>query len=185
MWHDMNNHINTLRLMSSSENNDSINYLNSIENKIKKLPNSIKTGNSLADIIFNEKYSEAFLHNIDFDVKCVLPPILSIDNTDLSSILFNTIDNAIEANMNVDDGNRYIYIEMYPKANFLYYKIKNSYNSKMNSNTPKKTFSKKEYINSGYGMRIIKDIVYKLNGNIKIDKTDDTFTVTIIINSNV
>ena len=185
MWHDMNNHINTLKLMSSSENNDSIDYLNSIENKIKQIPNTIKTGNSLADIIFNEKYSEAFLHNIDFDVKSVLPPMLSIDNTDFSSILFNTIDNAIEANMNVGDGNKYIYIEMYPKANFLYYKIKNSYNSKMNSNSPKKSFSKKEYINPGYGMRIIKDIVYKLNGNIEIDRTDNEFTVTIIINSNI
>ncbi len=185
MWHDMNNHINTLKLMSASKNNDSIDYLHSIENKIKQIPNTIKTGNNLADIIFNEKYSEAFLHNIDFDVKSVLPPILSIDNTDFSSLLFNTIDNAIEANMNVENDNKYIYIEMYPKGNFLYYKIKNSYNPEINKTNPKKFFRKKDYITPGYGMSIVNDIVYKSNGNIKIDKTDNEFTVTIIINTNI
>ena len=66
MWHDMNNHINTLKLMYISENSDSIDYLSSIENKMKLIPNTIKTGNSLADIIFNEKSSEAILYNIDF-----------------------------------------------------------------------------------------------------------------------
>jgi sensor histidine kinase regulating citrate/malate metabolism len=184
MWHDMNNHINTLKLMSSSENNDSLNYLNSIENKIKRIPNIIKTGNNLADIIFNEKYSEAFLHNIDFDVKSVLPPMLSIDNTDFSSILFNTIDNAIEANMNVESEDKHIYIEMYPKGNFLFYKIKNTYNSEINKTNPKKAFRKKDYISPGYGISIVNDIIYKLKGNIKIDNTHDEFTVTILLRLN-
>lgn len=34
-------------------------------------------------------------------------------------------------------------------------------------------------------MSIVSDIVYKSNGNIKIDKTDNEFTVTIIMNSNI
>ena len=184
MWHDMNNHINTLKLMYISENSDSIDYLSSIENKMKLIPNTIKTGNSLADIIFNEKSSEAILYNIDFDVKSILPPVLDIDNTDFSSILFNTIDNAIEANINIENGHKYIYIEMYPKGNFLYYKIKNSYNSKISNGATKKILRKKDYIKSGYGMSIVRDIVYKLNGNIKIESTDHEFIVTIILNLN-
>ncbi|HHX70319.1 MAG TPA: hypothetical protein GX708_19985, partial [Gallicola sp.] len=31
-------------------------------------------------------------------------------------------------------------------------------------------------------MSIVNDIVYKLNGNIKIDRIDNEFTVTIILN---
>ncbi|NLY46879.1 MAG: sensor histidine kinase [Tissierella sp.] len=184
MWHDMNNHIHTLKLMYISESSDSIDYLNSIENKMKSIPNTIKTGNNLADIIFNEKSSEANLYKIDFDVKSVLPPVLHIDNTDFSSILFNTIDNAIEANINIENDHKYIYIEMYPKGNFLYYKIKNSYNSRINKGATKKILRKKDYIGSGYGISIVRDIVYKLNGNIKIESTDNEFIVTIILNLN-
>lgn len=87
--------------------------------------------------------------------------------------------------MNVENDNKYIYIEMYPKGNFLYYKIKNSYNPEINKTNPKKFFRKKDYITPGYGMSIVNDIVYKSNGNIKIDKTDNEFTVTIIINTNI
>lgn len=184
MWHDMNNHISTLKLMYISENRDSIDYLNSIENKMKSIPNTIKTGNNLADIIFNEKSSEANLYKIDFDVKSILPPVLHIDNTDFSSILFNTIDNAIEANINLENNHKYIYIEMYPKGNFLYYKIKNSYNSKINKGAAKKILRKKDYIRSGYGISIVRDIVYKLNGNIKVESTNNEFTVIIILNLN-
>lgn len=184
MWHDMNNYIHTLKLMYASENSGSIDYLNSIEHNMKSIPNTIKTGNNLGDIIFNEKSSEANLYHIDFDVKSVLPPVLDIDDTDFSSILFNTIDNAIEANINIENDHKYIYIEMYPKGNFLYYKIKNSYDPKINEGPKKKILRKKDYIRSGYGMSIVRDIVYKLNGDIRVDHTDDEFTVTIILNLN-
>ena len=52
----------------------------------------------------NDKYSEAILHGIDFDIKAIAPPKINIEDIDLSSILFNTIDNAIEACLNCSKG---------------------------------------------------------------------------------
>ncbi|SHE71415.1 hypothetical protein SAMN02745784_01583 [Tissierella praeacuta DSM 18095] len=51
-------------------------------------------------IILNNKYSERTMKNIDFDIKTIILLEIDIDNMDLSSILFNTIDNAIEAYLN-------------------------------------------------------------------------------------
>ncbi len=51
-------------------------------------------------IILNNKYSERTVKNIDFDIKTIILLEIDIDNIDLSSILFNTIDNAIEAYLN-------------------------------------------------------------------------------------
>ncbi|MEY8417431.1 hypothetical protein AAK964_14190 [Tissierella praeacuta] len=51
-------------------------------------------------IILNNKYSERTMKNIDFDIKAIILLEIDIDNIDLSSILFNTIDNAIEAYLN-------------------------------------------------------------------------------------
>lgn len=51
-------------------------------------------------IILNNKYSERTMKNIDFDIKTIILLEIDIDNMDLSSILFNTIDDAIEAYLN-------------------------------------------------------------------------------------
>ncbi|MBU5256505.1 hypothetical protein [Tissierella praeacuta] len=51
-------------------------------------------------IILNNKYSERTMKDICFDIKEIVLLEIDIDNMDLSSILFNTIDNAIEAYLN-------------------------------------------------------------------------------------
>nr|WP_229768596.1 GHKL domain-containing protein [Tissierella pigra] len=100
---------------------------------------------------------------------------------DLSSILFNTIDNAIEACMNSSAENKYINLELYPDANFLCYKIRNNYNS-TNGNSHMRTYlNKKKYISSGYGLSIIEDIINKYDGYMDIKKNDMEYLVTIIL----
>ncbi len=105
------------------------------------------------------------------------------DNRDFS-ILFNTIDNAIEACLNCSEDNRYINLELYPDGNFLCYKIRNNYNSIKNNSHKKIYFNKKEYISSGYGLSIIGDIVDKYDSYMNIKKDDKEYSVTIVLNLN-
>lgn len=108
-----------------------------------------------------------------------------MNDLDLSSILFNTIDNSIEACLNSNLENKYIYLQLYPDGNFLYYKIKNNYDA---SNSPchKKLFlNKRDYIEKGYGLRIVRDIVEKYDGYIDIDKCDNEYSVTMVLPLNI
>lgn len=181
IWHDMANHIKVLEKINDIEDEKYIKYVNSIKDKFKEIPNTINTGNRLIDIILNDKYSEAVMQGIDFDIKAIAPPKVNIDDMDLSSILFNTIDNAIEACMNSSAENKYINLELYPDANFLCYKIRNNYNS-TNGNSHMRTYlNKKKYISSGYGLSIIEDIINKYDGYMDIKKNDMEYLVTIIL----
>lgn len=184
IWHDMNNHIKVLEEMTAEKDGKNIEYINNLKDKIKNIPNKISSGNSLIDTILNDKYLEATSHNIDFSIKAVAPPKLNIDDLDLSSILFNSIDNSIEACLNNNLENNFIYLDLYPEGNFLYYKIKNSYNNSKKSYSKKTYLNKKEYITDGYGLRIIKDIVDKYDGYIDINKSNDEYTITIILHLN-
>jgi len=181
IWHDMGNHIKTLEKMSKIENCSHIDYINSMKSKLKSIPNSINTGNNLVDIILNDKCSEATMQGIDFDIKAIVPPKITIGDIDLSSILFNTIDNAIEACLNYNEDNKYIYLELYLDGNFLCYKIKNSYTPIRNNALNKIYFNKKQYISSGCGLSIIEDIVDKYDGHMDIKKDDKEYSVTIIL----
>lgn len=179
IWHDLNNHIKILEGLDTGKKEDSMKYLNSIKEKIKNIPNTINTGNKLVDIILNDKAEEASMKNIDFYIKAIIPPDISVEDIDLSALLFNTIDNAIEANLNLKEQKKYIKLKLYTKNNFLIYEIKNSYNS---SNDKNIYYNNKKYISSGYGLEIVKDVVDKYDGNIEVDKTEDEFCVRIMLN---
>lgn len=182
IWHDMGNHIKILEGMSGTDNSDYIKYVDSIKNKLKSIPNTINTKNKLVDIILNDKLSESMSKGIYFDAKAIVPPEINIDDTDFSSLLFNTIDNAIEACLNSDVDNKYIYIEMLPHDNFLSYKIKNSYSEDKQNLKRKVYHNKKKYIIPGYGLEIVNDIVEKYDGYMDINKDGGEYVLSIVLN---
>ena len=181
MWHDIGNHIKVLEgLVDSKELATNKEYVNSLKEKFNSIPNHISSGNRLVDIILNDKYSEAVNRGIDVDIRAIVPPKLSIDDTDLSSIIFNTIDNGIEASANSPANERFIYIELYLEGNFLCYKIKNNYVANY-SNFSEGDFGKKSHISRGYGLSIVRDIINKYNGYIDIKRRIREYSVTIVL----
>jgi sensor histidine kinase regulating citrate/malate metabolism len=184
IWHDIGNHIEILEKINTTENKTHIKYVNSIKDRLKSIPNTINTGNKLVNIILNDKYSEAKAKGIDFNIKVVAPPNLNVDDMDLSSILFNTIDNAIEACLNYNGEDSYIYLELYPDNNFLCYKIKNSFANFKNNESKKIYHNRKKYISSGYGLSIIKDIVDKYDGYMDIKKDVNEYSLDIVLRLN-
>lgn len=178
VWHDIKNHMKTLEIMMEEKSHAGYeSYIQPLKEQIEKIPRRIKTGNRIADIVLNEKHSEASAYKIDFHTKAAVPPKLEIEDADFSSILFNTIDNAIEAIINLPNKQEgFIHIDLYPRGQTLYYCIQNNY---YEGNTPKQPFSKKKYLSSGYGLQIVQDIVSKYNGHLQYEKNDEEFILTI------
>lgn len=184
IWHDIGSHMEILEKINTLENSTHIEYINSIKDRLKSIPNTINTGNKLIDIILNDKYAEAKVKGINFDIKSIAPPKLNIDDIDLSSMLFNTIDNAIEACLNCNGKDRYIFLELYPDGNFLSYKIRNSFTNLKNNDSKKMYYNKKKYISSGYGNIIIRDIVDKYDGYLDINNEMDEYSLDIVLHLN-
>ncbi|WP_207706918.1 sensor histidine kinase [Alkalibaculum sporogenes] len=182
IWHDLNNHVKNLELLvDNHSSSDALNYLQSIKNNIDKIPNKITTGNKIVDVVLNRKNADIIINDIKFNVKAAIAPQLNIEETDLSAILFNSIDNAIEASLHLKNKeDRLIEIELYHKKQYVYYQIRNNVNA-LSSKNQRGFYNKKKYIPTGYGLVILQDITDKYNGNLEYGVQDGQFVLTIYL----
>lgn len=181
IWHDMGNYMRILKNMGETKDKANVAYLEEMESRIGSITGTIKTGNLMADTILNDKRNEASQYQIQFDVKALLPPDIPMSDMDFSSLMFNTLDNAIEANQGKQSlsAPKHISVDMNLDGNFLYYRVENSCVSP-NLKSQKKLHPK-PYLSDSFGMRIIQDVVDKYDGELKIDTPEEKYCITVIL----
>lgn len=182
--HDMNNHLSCLRNLANSEKIKEMKvYLSDIGYEINKVDFNIKTGNSIADAVINEKYSIAKEKNIQFQCDFMLPYELNIKHIDLSTILNNALDNAIEACMKIKDKNiaKKISIKTYVRNVYAIIEIANSMESKLVYNESQILTTKIDVLRHGFGIGNIKNSVKKYNGTMDIKEEKNKFTINIML----
>ncbi len=107
-----------------------------------------------------------------------VPKTLSLSDYDLSHLLFNLLDNAIEAVERERPKDKTIGLSIFLKNDYLFIQVKNGIDGR-NRGRKGDTTSKNDKIFHGYGLKIIKQIVKKDNGIYTKTATDDEYRVEI------
>lgn len=139
----------------------------------------IKTGNRYADMILNQKVNDARNQNIPVQVKANLTEELPIEKEELCAIMFNLIDNALEASQKLDNPN--ITIEAKMIQSFFQLAVKNKVAVPVLESNPELQTVKNEKSNHGIGLTIVREIVKKYNGTISFEDIDGEFVVSLMI----
>ena len=154
-------------------------YVNQLINKKSSFYLTNYCENKIIDAILYNKSLICKKNDINIFIEVYLKDNLLIKEIDLISIFTNLLDNAIEASMFLNKEDRKISINSRIINNYLVLKITNNYNNSIiNAN-----FStiKKDKENHGFGIKIIKEIVKKYDGTLKINKTDKTIEFSITL----
>lgn len=140
------------------------------------------TGNDLIDALINYKYGIAKKYGITVEAELYVPMTISkIAYGDLSIILGNLLDNAIEAARECSQ-KRKINIDMKMKRKNLIINIRNTYEKAPNRNKQGDFVTGKEdFENHGFGIKSVKRAVDKYAGSIIFEVKDGTFEVMVII----
>lgn len=183
--HDMNNHLNTIYGLMETENfNEAKIYISNLNQSISFINEIIETNNPTISSLLNIKNSRAIKNKIKFKLEINIPRNINIKDVDISIVLNNLIDNALEACEAVDENKRLIDLKMNIKDSYLIIMIKNSkdQNVKVEMESIFADYTTKEnHGNHGLGLKNVKLIVNKYDGLINIKDEGDMFAVNVAL----
>lgn len=183
--HDYMNHLQVILMqVSNGKTDEAKKYILSISNDENSTSYYYSTGNSYIDAILNTKKRRASRYNIEFTA-CIDSLVQDIDlsESELSSVLLNIIDNAIDELKKYDRDNKYIHIDIYSDDYVHNISIKNN-GSKINDINKifEMGYSSKGN-NRGYGLYSIKIMLESYGSEINVysDEYETEFEVKIPI----
>lgn len=181
--HDMNNHLHTIfGYMQMQEYAKAQEYVRKIVKAVSSIK-SFHSGNAVIDALVGSKTALAEMNNISVVVDLAVPQKLNIPDEDLTVMIGNLYDNAIDANMKLTDVNkRFIRIKiLFDCGNLLILFENATLEQNYISNKGIWVTSKEDNSSHGFGIKNIDRIIKKYEGYCERDLNDHVFRCRIRI----
>lgn len=140
------------------------------------------TGHALLDTILSQKQKTARERGIQILIRADLPETLRIDIVDLSVILGNALDNALEAaDLLPPTDRKVITLEIKHEGEYLILTIGNPTATQLQTRDGLFPSTKSEAGRHGYGLTSIRQLAEKYSGSTQIDVSNQTFILKIFL----
>lgn len=183
MKHDMANHILTLeRLYAANEAEQAQEYARELTTALVNMAaGEIKSGNPITDTILQEWKTEAEKRNICLESEFHFPADSNINVFDLSVILNNALQNAVENTVGGEAA--HIDVLSYCRNNAYMIEISNSFTGSLQWDTEcgLPITSKGETESHGYGLSNIRKVAQKYFGDMDIVLQDEKFLLSVML----
>lgn len=124
--HDLHHHLQTLKgQLEAGEVERAIAYIDQLDSSLQNVDTLIKTGNVTLDAILSAKIAQAKAEGIAVTVEACVPEGLSLSDVELSTVVGNLLDNAIEA-CRAAEGERFIRLSVRIKGKMMYFYMLNA-----------------------------------------------------------
>ena len=100
---------------------------------------------------------------------------------DLCSIFGNALDNAFESVKQISNEEKELLRLQFSQKNFLIIRFENYYENELLFDKGNFITTKKDHYSHGYGIKSIKSIIKKYDGNVRITTENNWFRLVILI----
>ena len=167
--HEWKNHIAALHLLAQRQDQTELrNYLDRLDGELEQLSPRNFTANPTVNTIFQRFAAQAKKKDVTFRVSAVLPEMLQIREDDLCSLLFNMLDNALEAAAQTEQGE--ILCSMQIRRQYLAIRCENTYSGTLRTD-------KNDASDHGFGLMKMRAIAKKYGSVLDISYDENRFTV--------
>ena len=185
MKHEMKNHLTNIKgLVRNGSYEDIERYIDQMDESMNVFDLTIKTGNTVTDVIVNDKQKAADKQGIQFKSEFSYPKSEGYNAYDIGVIINNLLQNALEACEKMAEGKRYICLSGRQKKKFYLINVKNSFEGEVSfdtkTNLPLSTKGKDISLH-GIGLSNVKREVDKYMGDVDIKVKKNEFNVTVLL----
>lgn len=178
--HDIKNHLLIIKEYGKTGELEKMNrYVDDISKEYIEVKLEQWTGNQILDFILSQKKEQAEQKGIELLISATQILKFNISDSDICAVFANLLDNAIEAAELVQEGNRWIKVNVHEKKNMIFIKVENNYGKDPVMKNGDYITTKKEKSVHGYGLKSVKRIVHKHDGMITCQAENKVFTVKI------
>ena len=181
--HDMKEHLSVIYSLAQVEGNEKLcTYIKKIHSPLKDIVRIENTGCEFLDIILTVKKQQALKLGVAMDIDCSITTPLNIEPVDLTAILSNLLENALEACEKIENcDERYVFVTIKSQGAFLKIRIENSADDTLIKQNMKMRTTKKNKELHGIGLKSVKSSVERYKGDIIFEQQDGVFIVSIVL----
>lgn len=179
MMHDIEKHITAIeKLAEDGSFSEANNYTKRLRGDLEKYKSIFECSNVILRAVLSQKISTAEAKDITVKTEIENLTLEFMEETDITSIFANLMDNAIEACEEVTN-DKLISIKMCKINDIIFIDMANSYAGKLNKSDGILKTTKIGHM--GYGIASIKMAVEKYNGYMTTESEDNKFISRILI----
>lgn len=175
-YHDMKHHLEAIRAASDPTMRGEL--LSTLEASIQEYGAQVHTGNRVLDAVLTAKRMHALENGVEVSYVVDGKLLNFVEPLDLTSILGNALDNAIEAAMQLPEG-RLVHLAVFAQDSFVMLRVENTFDGTVHRRNGKYLTRKREP-GHGYGLRNIHAAVERYDGSVSIDTSQQWFALRVL-----
>lgn len=177
--HDFHHHLQALKgQLEAGEIDRAIAYIDQLDQTLQNVDTLLKTGNVTVDAILSAKIAGAKAEGISVTVDANILDNLTLTDLELSIIIGNLLDNAIEACRSAE-GKKFIRISLHMKGKMLYFYMLNSAGAKKQKLGS--LFKTSKGSAHGFGLHRAETVLNEHGGWVKYNSEDGAFTSEFLV----
>lgn len=170
LYHDLHNHIEAIyHTLKEGEMEAALQYCEDLRAPMKEIAETVWTGDRAVDYLISSKMALAEQRQVRTKVNIEFPRNTNIRNVDLTTILGNLLDNAVEAAGTAPEHLRFLNLTIRRINDMLIIKVENGCGQAPVQEEGRFLTSKKDAAMHGFGLKSVRTAVERYDGAVDTD----------------
>lgn len=182
LYHDLHNHIEAIyQCLTQGDIQEAVRYCEDLRTPVREISQNIWTGEKAIDYLISSKMALAEQEHIKTKVNIEYPHNTNIRSVDLTTILGNLLDNALEATEAATDDLRFLNLTIRRINAMLIIKVENGYGNAPARNGGELETTKEDKTAHGWGLKSIQTAADRYDGTITTDYKNGIFQSVVTL----
>lgn len=182
LYHDLHNHIEAIyQCLMGGDIQEAVQYCEELRTPVREISQTVWTGDKAIDYLISSKMALAEQDDIQTKVNIEYPHNTNIRNVDLTTILGNLLDNALEAAEMAPDHLRFMNLTIRRINAMLIIKAENGYGEAPMQENGSLMTAKMDKAFHGWGLKSVQTAAERYDGIINTEYTDGIFKTVVTL----